>query len=269
MLHPLVPGQPRSKWGSEVALSLYNAGEMRIPPTMHCVILPPPPNILPCHHWYIPLSRGGRRGRELTLSLEMLAREEGSFFDVVGKIMFFRARSSPNANVHSNLIGPPPLPHAALIIFKGCLRVCACLSAFPPSSFSSLPQLCIRSVVFQGGQAKNQAADFRIPLPYLFPLCTCWASLLPLRCLFPTALDGFWRRHIRLICIGALCTLNSLLAHQLEAENISIGILPFRFSSPRSPTQPVPVCSWGLLGMQPCQMLTHTPSPVPHWMPTP
>ncbi|KAG8140686.1 hypothetical protein E2320_003358 [Naja naja] len=118
---------------------------MHIPPIMHCIVplSSPPPHFqmsfratigTPCY------LGAGRGGWELTFSLEMLAREEGSFFEGVGYIMFF----------------PTPF-----------LAQCKC--ALQPHRSSRPSHLCICSVVFPRGPSKNQAADFRIPLPCLFP----------------------------------------------------------------------------------------------------
>lgn len=77
------------------------------------------PSVPPLVHPAISGQRavGGEAGGELTFSLEMLAQEEGSFFDGVGYITFFLPRSSPHANVHSNLIGPPSPPTCCLVDF--------------------------------------------------------------------------------------------------------------------------------------------------------
>lgn len=129
----------------------------------------------------------------------------------------------------------PPLPHAALLIFKGCVRVraCACLSACPPSSLPqhSLPTCASAVWCFlffsPRGPSKNQAADFQIPLPCLFPL------LGHSRCLFPTAVGGCWSRPTHLICFLHRCPLYpSFSPHPPVGSQETSLLASFRFSSP-------------------------------------
>lgn len=126
---------------------------------------------------------------------------------------------------------------------RACVRVraCVCLSACPPSSLPrhSLPS-CASAVwflffVFPRGPSKNQAADFQIPLPCLFPRCTCWGSLLPL----PLSLSHSSGCSLELAYPSDLLPASGPFVPQIlsspisrRPENISTGILPFRFSSP-------------------------------------